>query len=86
LVVLLGIITLVALAREGGAEQGQGSVTPPPSMPMRLAARTFQAYAFPRPENEVMRPAIDHRSRLWFGAMGQNALVVFDPRTQAFGT
>jgi streptogramin lyase len=31
-----------------------------------------------------MRPAIDHQGRLWFGAMGQNALVVFDPRTRTF--
>jgi streptogramin lyase len=31
-----------------------------------------------------MRPAIDHQGRVWFGAMGQDALVVFDPRTQTF--
>lgn len=85
LVVLLGLITLVTLARAGGARQGQGAVTPPPSAQMRLSARAFQAYAFPRPENEVMRPAIDRKARLWFGAMGQNALVVFDPRTHTFG-
>jgi streptogramin lyase len=84
-VVLLGIITLVALARVGSAGQGQGSVTAPPSLPVRLAARAFQAYPYPRPENEVMRPAIDHQGRLWFGAMGQNALVVFDSRTHVFG-
>src|SRR6266699_4252639 len=85
LVVLLGIITLVALARVGRAGQGQGVVTAPPSMPVHLLARVFQAYPFPRPENEVMRPAIDRQGRLWFGAMGQNALVVFDPRKHVFG-
>jgi virginiamycin B lyase len=32
----------------------------------------------------VMRPAIDHHGRIWFGAMGQNALVAFDPQTRTF--
>jgi virginiamycin B lyase len=34
--------------------------------------------------SEEMRPAIDHQGRIWFGAMGQNALVVFNPYVQTF--
>lgn len=49
-----------------------------------LAQEAFHNYPFPRMDNQPMRPAIDHQGRIWFGAMGQNALVVFDPRTQAF--
>ena len=41
-------------------------------------------YPLPRTESEAMRPALDHLGRLWFGAMGLHALVVFDPRTQLF--
>jgi len=32
----------------------------------------------------MMRPAIDHEGRIWFGEMGHNYLADFDPRTQTF--
>jgi len=32
----------------------------------------------------MMRPAIDHEGRIWFGEMGLNHLAVFDPRTRTF--
>jgi len=32
----------------------------------------------------MMRPAIDHEGRIWFGEMSLNRLAVFDPRTQSF--
>jgi len=54
------------------------------STPALIAAGAFHEYPLPRPNNEVMRPAIDHQGRIWFGAMGQNALVAFDPRTRTF--
>jgi virginiamycin B lyase len=86
MIVLLCIISLVALmqassigSRQTLVRQRQFAPIPAPA-----AAGTFREYPFPRPGNEVMRPAIDHQGRLWFGAMGQNALVVFDPRTQTF--
>jgi virginiamycin B lyase len=86
MIVLLCMISLVALmqassigSRQTPVRQRQFAPIPAPA-----AAGTFREYPFPRPDNEVMRPAIDHQGRLWFGAMGQNALVVFDPRTRTF--
>lgn len=32
----------------------------------------------------MMRPAIDHEGRIWFGEMGHNYLAVFDPHTGTF--
>jgi virginiamycin B lyase len=45
---------------------------------------TFHEYPLPQPASGVMRPAIDHEGRLWFGEMGRNALGVFDPHTGTF--
>ncbi len=41
----------------------------------------FRAYALPQAQSGIMRPAIDHQGRIWFGEMGHNALAVFDPHT-----
>jgi virginiamycin B lyase len=41
----------------------------------------FRAYALPQAQSGIMRPAIDHKGRIWFGEMGHNALAVFDPHT-----
>jgi streptogramin lyase len=32
----------------------------------------------------MMKPAVDHQGRIWFGEMDHNCLAVFDPRTQEF--
>ena len=32
----------------------------------------------------MMRPAIDHQGRIWFGEMNRNYLAMFDPRTGTF--
>jgi streptogramin lyase len=48
------------------------------------ATGTFREYALPQANSGLMRPAIDHEGRLWFGEMGRNYLAVFDPRTGAF--
>jgi streptogramin lyase len=45
---------------------------------------TFREYPLPQTDSGVMRPAIDHEGRIWFGEMGHNYLAVFDPRTQVF--
>ncbi len=50
----------------------------------RMAIGSFQEYPLPQTNSGVMRPAIDHEGRLWFGEMGRNYLAVFDPRTQTF--
>ena len=84
--VLFCMISLAALMQAGSIGSRQTLVRQRPfaPIPALAAAGTFREYPFPRPDNEVMRPALDHQGRLWFGAMGQNALVVFDPRTQTF--
>ncbi len=42
----------------------------------------FHTYALPQTQSGIMRPAIDHKGRIWFGEMGHNFLAVFDPRTR----
>src|SRR6266705_3566483 len=45
---------------------------------------TFREYPLPQTDSGMMRPAIDHEGRLWFGEMGHNYLATFDPRTHTF--
>ncbi len=44
----------------------------------------FQEYPLPQTNSGLMRPAIDHAGRLWFGEMGHNYLATFDPHTHMF--
>jgi virginiamycin B lyase len=44
----------------------------------------FREYTLPQSDSQLMRPAIDHEGRLWFGEMGRNFLAVFDPHTRTF--
>lgn len=48
------------------------------------AAGSFREYPLPQINSGLMRPAIDHEGRIWFGEMGHNFLAVFDPHTQKF--
>ena len=86
MIVLFCIFSLAALMQAGSIWSRQTLVRQRQfaTLPDLAVAGTFREYPFPRPDNEVMRPALDHQGRLWFGAMGQNALGVFDPRTQTF--
>src|SRR5260370_20524797 len=52
------------------------------TIPAIMATGTFREYPLPQSHSGLMRPAIDHEGRLWFGEMGHNYLAVFDPRTQ----
>jgi virginiamycin B lyase len=83
-ILLLGVVTLVAISYEGIVRSGQASMTHGIPSPVIIAAGAFHEYPLPRADSEVMRPAIDQQGRIWFGAMGQNALVAFDPRTRSF--
>ncbi|QBD78064.1 hypothetical protein EPA93_19515 [Ktedonosporobacter rubrisoli] len=49
-----------------------------------IAEGHFQEYALPQANSGLMRPAIDHEGRVWFGEMGHNYLAFFDPRTRTF--
>lgn len=44
----------------------------------------FREYPLPQSDDGLMRPAIDHEGRIWFGEMNRNKLAVFDPRTRSF--
>lgn len=84
-VLLLSVVTLVTLSPGVVVSQGKKSATQRTTLgPALLARGTFRQYPLPQSDSEVMRPAIDHQGRIWFGAMGQNALVVFDPGTHTF--
>jgi virginiamycin B lyase len=56
----------------------------PATTPSLLASGKFQEYALPQDNSGMMRPAIDHEGRIWFGEMNRNFLAMFDPRTGAF--
>ncbi len=49
-----------------------------------LAQGRFAEYALPQNHSSLMRPALDHKGRIWFGEMGRNYLAYFDPSTQRF--
>jgi virginiamycin B lyase len=50
--------------------------------PTVKAIGTFRAYALPQTQSGIMRPALDHEGRIWFGEMGHNSLAVFDPHAR----
>ena len=83
-IVLLCVITLFALSRASFVGPGQIPVRQSRPIAALTATGTFREYPLPQPDGEPMRPAIDHQGRIWFGAMGQNALDVFDPRTLTY--
>src|SRR5713101_391318 len=56
----------------------------PKTTPSIMASGTFQEYSLPLSNSGLMRPAIDHAGRIWFGEMGHNFLASFDPRSQKF--
>lgn len=60
------------------------SQSQPKTTPSIMASGTFKEYSLPLPNSGLMRPAIDHEGRIWFGEMGHNFLAVFDPGTQTF--
>src|SRR5437588_8516285 len=41
-------------------------------------------YPLPQSNSGLMRPAVDHEGRIWFGEMGRNYLAYFAPHTQTF--
>jgi virginiamycin B lyase len=83
-VMVLSIVMLIIFSHSGSAGSGTIVGKQRASLPALTATGAFHEYPLPRADSEVMRPAIDHEGRIWFGAMGQNALVVFDPKTERF--
>ncbi len=56
----------------------------PTTTPSMQATGKFQEYALPQDNSGMMRPAVDHEGRIWFGEMNRNFLAMFDPRTGTF--
>jgi len=96
---LLGVVAVVILANITARLSGPSNIALPgttptisssPSTtqltttPSIMAIGNFREYRLPQSDTEMMRPAIDHEGRIWFGEMGHNALAVFDPRSQTF--
>jgi streptogramin lyase len=54
------------------------------TLPATLIKGNFAEYPLPQQKSGLMRPAVDHEGRVWVAEMGNNALAVFDPRTQTF--
>src|SRR5712692_5785557 len=99
-VLLLGVVTVAVLSSASTGRQGQANATQPAPSPTTAAKTQstapttppsaikatgeFREYPLPQSDSQVMRLAVDHEGRVWFGEMGRNYLAVFDPRTQAF--
>jgi virginiamycin B lyase len=83
-IILLSLIALLAFSSKGIGKQGQSPATSHTPLSTQLGTGMFRTFPFPRSDSQVMRPALDHHGRVWFGDMGHNALVVFDPQTQSF--
>jgi virginiamycin B lyase len=96
---LLGVIAVVVLANSTARFSGPSntalpgttstiSSTPatilPTTMPAIMAIGNFHEYPLPQSDTQMMRPAIDHEGRIWFGEMGHNALAAFDPHWHTF--
>ncbi len=60
------------------------AIVPPTAIPATMATGKFAEYPLPQSDSGMMRPAIDHEGRIWFGEMNENFLAVFDPRTHTF--
>jgi virginiamycin B lyase len=80
---LLGIVALMILSYLSFARLGKAPAKQIIPTSASADGGLVREYVL-RKGSEAMRPAIDHQGRIWFGAMGQNALVVFNPHLQTF--
>src|SRR5438270_238982 len=67
-----------------GPIDSPASSNSPTVNPAIMAIGRFQEFALPQTNSGLMRPAIDHEGRIWFGEMSQNYLAVLDPRIHKF--
>ena len=81
--VLVGVVSLMILSYHSIAVPGKAPASQIFPTSELAGGGLVREYAL-RKGSEPMRPAIDHQGRIWFGAMGQNALVVFNPHVQTF--
>src|SRR5438477_10589279 len=81
--VLVGVVSLMILSYHSIAVPGKAPASQIFPTSELAGGGLVREYAL-RKGSEPMRPAIDQQGRIWFGAMGQNALVVFNPHVQTF--
>ena len=67
-----------------GPIDSPASSNSPTAIPAIMAIGKFQEFALPQTNSGLMRPAIDHEGRIWFGEMSQNYLAVLNPGTHTF--
>ncbi len=98
--VLLGIVTIFALSRGGGAQVEQTRVTQPgtsstagavvadraPAIAASVRAAQVRMYRLSPSNAGVMLPAVDGQGNVWFGEMGTNRLARLNPGTGAVTT
>lgn len=77
------LLSLLLVGCNGAAAQPAAASTTTTTSQI-VAIGNFQEYALPQKHSALMRPAVDHKGRIWFGEMGKNYLAVFDPRTKTF--
>ena len=91
LMLLSCLVMLAALfaACTNTAAPSSGNATTPTAnahttLPAIIGTGSFREFALPQSNSGMMRPAIDHEGRVWFGEMGHNYLAVFDPHSGTF--
>jgi virginiamycin B lyase len=89
LLCLLLMILLRACSAPATPSSDTGPIDSPTSQahtiaPHVMARGNFREDALPQGDDGLMRPAIDHKGRIWFGEMNRNYLAAFDPRTHKF--
>ena len=73
-----------SLATSTSQNTPPAAIAQPTTLPETTAIGKFQEYPLPQADSGMMRPAIDHEGRIWFGEMNHNYLAFFDPRSQTF--
>ncbi len=89
---IISLVTLLVLTSacsgmsdtQTGANNSAVVIKEAGAVPAITATGSFAEYPLPQPRSGLMRPAIDHEGRIWVAEMGNNALAVFDPKTQRF--
>jgi virginiamycin B lyase len=76
-VLLLFLLLCVTACRDATS-------TPIKQTPIAQTTGAFKEYPLPQTQSGLMRPAVDHQGRIWFGEMEKNYLASFDPQSKKF--
>lgn len=84
LVMLLILVTSCGDTNRPQTAANSPAIQEAGAVPAVTVAGNFAEYPLPQARSGLMRPVIDHEGRIWVAEMGNNALAVFDPKTQKF--